>query len=296
MSFDGGSLVRALTGERIQGLMASSPSVLEEFGTLREVTDLSGTVLSQATAETLPRDVATQHQGDSVLYIADKLTSTNYDLQWYARGFKISKGELRAVDAYAGDHINGMADIVYEHVMMGLDLDLQSVLSSTSLNQEQAAGTAWSSALSTPIKNGHDAKETYCPEASMGFVGSTNALELMRHADVKEALTSFPASGSISKSLLEQTLMNMWDLPGGVRVLRRYYNSAAAGQSATLATAFGDFAWMGVPRGLLYFKQAGSGEAETWEDPETKKVHTSFDIFADPVRVDQSLGVYISGT
>lgn len=297
MGMDKSTIVRETTLDVIDGLRgAGGMPVAEEFGTVREVTALSGTDYTRADEELLPRDVATQSIGTQVKAVADEMGSVNYDLEWYAKAFKITRQERIALDAHIGDYTAEMAEVIFGHVMLGLDLDTQTILSSTTLNNEQAAGTVWSNITSSPIQNGHDAKVTYCPDADFALVGITNGLELMRHPDVKESLVSYEAAGSISQQVLEQTLAAMWMLSRGVRVLNRWYNSAAQGQTATLANAFGDFAFIGSSRALRLYKQVGSGVTETWEDPHTKTEFGSYDEMADPVRPVKSGGVYISGT
>jgi hypothetical protein len=167
------------------------------------------------------------------------------------------------------------------------------VLSSTSLNTEEAVGNgAWTASSSTVIEDMQDAMAK-CGYGDAAFFGRDVVEALQLHPDFTARLSNY-SGGALSEGEVLDVIRRLFPSLKKVVLGTNAYNSAVEGAAATLAYQFDGLAWLGHESALLIPEQPGNQSAQ-WKDEDRESTGIRFTRRLDIVRVHQDMGSVITG-
>jgi hypothetical protein len=297
MSFDKNSLPRVIdtaAGNALMGLREENPNIVDQACTVIERSALKGQLQYLDSAETLPRDVPSAMPGENLKFKDAALSTTNYDMEVYRRGYRFTDEEYEDYSQYI-DVLGQHFPLLFAEVETGLSLDLLTLLQAETNNQAAVNG-AWDVETSTPVEDMMLGIRTYVPGADLVIVGANTADDLKVHVDTKEAVSNYAGRGSLGgDEALAAVLRNVLGVKE-VKICRQIYNSANEGQTASASYVFGDWFWAGFKSNLIYAKQKNTdGTTRSWIDEDTDSTLLSYKRVGDLIRPSTDGGVEFTG-
>lgn len=297
MSFDNSTLLSQVGQEIVDGLRNEMPNFDDRVCEVRTVDSIRGSIPYLAAKDTLGKDLGAGAIGAAPTPIDMNMSSVSYELQRYAHSIAMDRAEVQDLDQYMSTFAE-VAKTLLEYNCIAREADLAALLTDSSFNGQHAAGNGnWSVSTSTPVTDLQLAKYNDAPRADMCILGSTSALELMRHEDITAmAGFGYASGGSIPREGLRRVVAEILGLSGpeAVHIWDTFYNSAKFGQSASLAYVTGDFCWIGEKKGLLKLAQT-AGQSVVTTKEEHQVVETAVADTCDFIRVETYFGTEITG-
>jgi hypothetical protein len=176
-----------------------------------------------------------------------------------------------------------------------INQQLIKVLKSASLNETQAAGTAWNASNPSPLKNMKDAIRKVGGKAAemIGIFGRQQMDDLQFSSDFTGRIALNPGTTGVSDGFMAQVIAEVT----GLRLIvvgDSLYNMANPGQALSLGYQFDGVAWIGYP-GDLVFVQQGAFNAEWTRDVSKESDFCVYSRRTAIVRGHKEMGVAITG-
>jgi hypothetical protein len=296
MGFNANSLPGDVLDRVIMGLEGKDGSAVDQIGTKIPVTELSGTIPAMPSVSTLAKsnNPGGIPEGAVAKDFDLSLSSASYALNRYVGKSYIADGTRVALDGHGLRTLEFYALMCRRHSAVDINADLNTVLSSTSLNTEEAVGNgAWTSSSSTPIEDMQDAMAK-CGYGDAAFFGRDAVEALQLHPDFTARLSNY-SGGALSEGEVLDVIRRLFPSLRKIVLGTNMYNSANEGQAATLAYQFDGLAWMGHEDGLLIPEQTGAPSTAQWRDEDRESTGIRFTRRLDIVRVHQDKGAVITG-
>lgn len=297
MGANANSIPAGLLDRVFKGLEGSDLAVIDAIPgiTSVDVTDLAGTVPTVPSAALLARDDDEGlAEGAAAKEFDIDMGSTTYALRRYVGMSRIPDGTRIDMDGKGFATLEHFAKQCRKIANHKLNNKLRSTLVSTSLNQVQAAGTAFTDANSTPIQI-MQAAFAKCGYGDTIVIGRDVLEALQVHPDFI-AKTSHFDGGAVGVggvvAILRDVFANVRNVytPGTVHM----FNSANEGQAATLAYKFDGVLWVGHAEDLVKVEQSGTS-AETGRDITSEADILRFTRRCDILRPSADTATVITG-
>lgn len=252
----------------LEGLMSDNVPVIDQIAGRQyfPVMDVSGTVgimpskaMMSPAPDSVVIGVAEGADANINSWAADK---HSYEVIRLAEAGLITEGAKRAAMANNIDGLSQCMELPVKKVCTDMNQMLRAALVSTSLNESQAAGTAWSSSSATPLKNMEDAIEKMggVNPNMIAVLGYQQVKHLKYHPDFLNGFNNLSTAG-VPDSRIAQVLAEVLGV-SQVIVASNLYNTANPGQAFALGFQFNGVAWIGYAKDLIFVEQ-GSFIAET---------------------------------
>lgn len=303
-----GSYIRTTTQDFLRGLMndpANRPAA-DVLPIQRTERSLMGRERYESSKFTLPQG-GTQKQaiGAPIPFIDQSLDYVDWDMGVFQRGWTATKQEIEDTDSFRNT-IQQKTNLLYEHVGTLLDLYMKTELTDSNKNVEVSASNGkWNVSTSTWVSDVQDNVRDNVPGANLCAMGKNTADYIARHPATKDMLgvSAYPSDGAAPKAAVVRIVAEVLGIPAAnVHIFDRFYNSAAAGLSKSLAYEFGNFFWVGYQQALLKYEQPGSsaGTVTTKEEHNTVEIaHTrTLDVVraVGTVNTDKNLGMFFTAS
>lgn len=293
-SFDRGGFPAIVLDQTFMGIESEVVSVADTLGTRVQVKALSGTLPVESSISSLAKNpVAGLAEGAEIPDDIMSFTSTTYTLLRYAGAGSVTDGEREHLRDLGYEPLTRAARKARADACAGIDNRLDTVLTSGSVNNSQAASNgAWTATTSTPIEDLQDALRK-CGKGDTLFLGGDVVEALVVHPDMVAQFSNF-AGGAITEGQLANLLTGLFPSVNSVVLGSTVYNSANPGQTLSLTYQFDGTAWVGWKRDLLLVEQ-DSGSSESWRLPRREATAIRFTRRIDIVRPHKEMGCVITG-
>ena len=292
MGVDNSTLLRNIAFEIAAGLEAEDgPGFDELVCTVKDRVSITGTEPVRANEDMSPRQVAEQNINDDPVEVGFNLGSVDWTLGMVSRKTTLSEAQMNDLGQYM-DVVGDYVRYLRKTARMTREGSLKTAMGDFA--DVAATGGAWSTSASKPVSSIQNAIEASCPGCDTIVIGRVSALELARHADVKEFLSNYPGDGAMEMGSLKQAIANIAGIDAGsVHVWNSWYNSVEEGQAQTTkftkANIAGDYFAGYVKRGLQYIRQPSATGPMTVET-DHKKTALAWTEYFDHVCVGSTLG------
>lgn len=296
---DNGTLLRTTAMSIIRGLQNErGPNLAEMVCVHERVRSLKGKKPFRGTDDTLPRDLRRGAVGADPTMITGTMDSMDWDMGVQSLGFQITDEELEDLEEYEIDGLAEWGETVVEYSDVGMEIDLNTLLSNATHNNAEAVGAGFGAANSTPIEDFQDGISTYCPGADILVLGKLTAQKLCRHPDLKSKNRNYASADSLPQgnnfAALKAELGEQLSIPApDIYVGETFLNTKAEGIARELGYTFGDFAWVGHRRGIRLLEQRSSGRVTLSSIHGVHEV--VFKRVYDMQRPDKGLGLNFTG-
>jgi len=294
MGFNQNSVPGDVLKRVFKGLQSKDGALIDRVGVKIPVTALAGTLPTLPSVNTLGRASDTGLPEGAVAKGFDlEMGSVTYSLLRYVGMGSIPDGVKVETDAL------GLQTLSYYMARAKLEQDvklnakLDGILKSTSLNLEQAAGTAWSDPSATPIENIMAALRR-CGKGNVLILGDDAVDELSVHPDITARLSNY-SGGAVSEGELLALLQRQFKSVSKVILGSNLYNSAAEGLDATVAYQFDGLAWVGHEDDLVIAEMRTGSETESWRERAAETTMVRDTRRVDIKRPNQDKGCVITG-
>ena len=297
MGANANSIPAGLVPRVFKGLEGEPSAVIDSLPGIVEldVTDLAGTIPTLPTSSLLSReDDAGLAEGVRAREIDVNMGSATYLLKRYTGFSKIPDGTRIDMDGKGAKTLELFARLCLKQANTKLNRRLNTVLTSTSLNKEQAAGTAFTDAASTPIQILQAAFEK-CGYGDTLVLGRDVLEAFQVHPDFIARTSNFDG-GAVGTGEVVNILRNVFNNLRNVYAMGHihHYNSATEGQTAVLAYPFDGTLWVGHAEDIVKVEQPGAN-AETGRDILSESEILRYTRRVDIVRPNQDTGCVVTG-
>jgi len=307
MAYDRNLIPQPTLNELLRGLERAEGSIADLLCDFREVGALEGTIPVEPSVSSLPDGTASSASGvveGAELPAVDQTHAEvayrvkRYGAQTYIRdGIRDSLDNTTGVSALEVS-LKKLRDTAHKSI----DLKLESVLDSTSLNLEadvtggSYGGAAWNDGgtNSTPLQDIATARRTV-PGADTLFIGLQVADVLRAHPDFI-AETSNISAGELGEAELAGFLRRKYASLVNV-VIGDVFFSNTANEGQTLSTGFDldDSVWLGYKRDLVLC-EFGSAHTEQERRAAQKSTIVTYERSIDIIRPHQDMGIVFTNT
>jgi hypothetical protein len=303
MSLDQATLLRVTTQDTIMGLRQERGAFADMVCTKFSKAALAGTEPLFASSQTMANRQGGQAVGTTLFDKNIKLESANWNMLEFAKKFRIPKAQMTDMDQYMDTNGEAIA-LLANDADADVDAALAALLVNASFNQSQAVGAGvWTLTTSSPALDLQTALNK-TPGADIAIFGKATFQKLGRHPDVKERVSNYSGKGTIGAAATKSALADILEMDASnIYVFGKYYNSANPGQTAVLAYAALDLAWVGHKAALRMYEQNNSlGEDRPSNEGLVSVVddHNAWEIgyrrTLDIIRPDSYMGCFVTGT
>lgn len=303
MGFDLNSVPEQVLRSIALGLVTTEQAVADTLCTkFTEKTTLSGRVPVLSSKATMARaDNVGLGPGEEPKAHGGKLKpSTPYNCLAYVGYDEITDEERNDLSVFSLDYIADRVRQARVDSNMGVDLKLQEILESTSLNTEfdvtSDGNGAWTDKVnSTPLEDMVEAKHTFCPGADTIIYGPAIKRALLAHPDLIAEYSQFNA-GALDIDGLSALIARKTGITN-VQYVEKFYDSANEGQAVSVTYLFDTLFWMGHKRDLVMVDPANAAinnKAEI-ERVVSRRLHqVQHTRYIDILRNTQELGAVFS--
>lgn len=189
--------------------------------------------------------------GDIKEAVGPSLTNVTFRCRQYSNKTKIPEEKLRDTELGGGDPNllkAGYIAQVVNNLRIAQEARLAAALSAWSVSATPA--NKWDTATGDPIRDLETGFETVAgngPRVNMMVVGRQARRTLKTSPAVLEFLKTTENRNILTDDGLKNLLSSWYGIPvSGIHYADGRYNSAAPGQTVTLADLYGDWIWLGV--------------------------------------------------
>lgn len=257
MAFDSSTTLEQIGQEAVDSLRSGRQDLDNMVCTVKNVSAIDGKLPYLPSAFTLGQDGGAIAIASDPTPIEMSQSSIDYTLKRYARSLRLDESEIMDLDQYHNT-ISEVAASLLEYNAVARQRDLAAlVTNSANVGQHAAANGNWSVSTSTPVQDMHDAKYNDAPNADSVLMSRKTAFELARHPDVTAmAGFGYASGGAVDDNGLLGVIRTITGCQN-VYIMDTFYNSAGAGETATLAYVQTEFFGLYEKAGLIKVCQTG---------------------------------------
>lgn len=294
--------VRSLPQQTLEkvftGLKGSEQALIERIRGIRkhQVKALSGLLPALTTASTLPRNASRIPQGATAKMQSMGMDNPEYRCERCPGLTPIPDGVEIDMDGLGLSALDEFAKSCLRQSNHVLNTYLNSILTSTTRNQTDAAGVVWKGnpTTATPIV---DLQDIVLEIGKFDtIIMGLEAMQALQNTDAfKSQFVNYSSLGAVTEGVVVGKLKELFPHVKEVVIADDMYNSAAEGQTPVLDFTFAGTVWCGYAENLAFVEQVGKPRAGREPDLASRSTLLSYEINADIVRVDPFTGFYLSG-
>ncbi len=297
MSFNINSIPADVLARVYMGLEGDVQPLIDALGVPTvPVDNLSGTIPIMPSESTLAND------SDGGL-LAEGAIGKDFDMEMSNVTYALKRAEGKAFLA-DGTRVSleGYGLAALEMFLMQcrrivakrININTNTLLSSTSLNQEQAAGTVWTNSSSTPFQNIQAARRLIGKSDDTAVFGSDVIEALQYHPDFLAEDANFDGAGFVGEGAVIAKIRAAFPNLRNIVVGSNLHSTAKEGQTVSLGYQFDGLVWLGAARDLLKLEMA-LPDVERARDMHRKGDWVSVNRRIEQKRLHDDMGVVISG-
>lgn len=302
MSFDFNSIPDSVLTETTMGLVTDMPAMADRFcTTFSRATTMSGTLPRLTNVTTL---VGNRTQGlapgEQAPTSPGGMASTTFECLAYVGKYVITAEEKAGIKSYGLDILQIHAESARAVANLKLDLDMATVLASTSLNEEydcnvDGSGEWDDPANGRPFEDMLAAIDTKSPGSDTAILGRKVVRTLINHPDAIAESSNFNA-GQLDESALVALIKRKLPSIRNVYIMDKFYNSAGEGATEVLAYVGDEVCWIGHKSDLILVhpKMDDQDKLVPWRDHDIRSDILQYERYDDIVRPTKAKGCTFS--
>lgn len=293
----------AFVMEILTGIEGQLDPVAGEVFDFQPVTTMSGDIPFIASKHTLassddtelgkvPFDADPQTQDAEVSTV-----SFEFDGK-YAEGHEVHETDVEAMADIDTDQdlVEKLGEVVLMKIAAGFDLDVASLLQSTTQNNTVSAQAAWSNPSSADPLEDFDAAVDEVGNPDLAWLGENKARDLAGTDAMKAEAKQYQATNArVKQSTVAQELMDRYGLRDVV-IDGTLYNQNNPGQTLNTAKIFDDTAWVGNSDHFVIPERPEFERADSDFTSKSGMYEVWAQFYLELARVEGNQGVVITGT